>query len=345
MKKSLGIRNWEATQKIVRDWEARIDGGSQSVVSAFGYFMADSAARHLKPETIAKYRLLQREMVALFGTRTVDALGLQDIGPYRESWKLSAISARKKIERMRTFFKFCEQRKWSDENPAVFLKPPRAVFSPTLPFSSEEIEKIRDALEVYPDRPKGRREQVKAFVLLLLHSGLRIRDAVMLTQDKIAGGNLRLYTSKTGQAVSLPLPEEAITALEAMKFMPFWSGVGLQKSVVADWQRTLARLFAIAGVKGYAHQFRTTLAVRLLTWAASLEDVAAILGNSAKVCEKHYAPRVQVRQERLFLPPCGADGMKPSDPPARIGSGDQADVGDFKALNTFAAVRRAWRSA
>src|ERR1700730_396291 len=117
-------------------------------------------------------------MVARFGIHSVDGVGMQDMSEYRESWKLAPISARKKIERLRTFFKFCEQRKWSDENPAVFLKSPRAVFSPTIPFSSEEFEKIRNALEAYPDRPKGRRQQVKAFVLLLEHTGLRITDAV-----------------------------------------------------------------------------------------------------------------------------------------------------------------------
>jgi len=299
MKKSLGIRNWESAQKIVRDWEARIDGGSMSLIDAFGYFLADCTARNLKSDTIAKYRLLQREMVALFGIRPVDSLGLAEISAYRESWKLSSISARKKIERMRTFFKFCEERKWSDENPAVFLKPPRATFSPTLPFSAEETEKIRDALGRYPDRPKGRREQVRAFVLLLMHSGLRIRDAVCLSTDKISDGKLLLYTQKTGQPVWIPLPEEVIRAVQGMRSRPFWSGNGLPKSAVADWQRTLARLFKMAGVKGHAHRWRDAFAVNLLRHGVSLEDVAILLGNSIKVAEKHYAPWVKVRQDRL----------------------------------------------
>jgi hypothetical protein len=84
MKKSLGIRDWESAQKIVRDWEARIEGGSQSVTEAFGHFLADCGARHLKPETIAKYRLLQRLMIALFPHRSVDSLGLEEISTYRE---------------------------------------------------------------------------------------------------------------------------------------------------------------------------------------------------------------------------------------------------------------------
>jgi integrase/recombinase XerD len=300
MRKSLGIRNWESAQKIVRDWEARIDGGSQTVPEAFGYFLADCVARNLKPETIAKYRLLQREMIAWFPQRTVDALGLQEISAYRESWKLAPISARKKIERMRTFFKFCSDRKWSDENPAVFLKPPRATFDPTLPFTAEDIEKIRDALEIYPDRPKGRREQVKAFVLLLMNSGLRIRDAVCLTMDKISDGKLMLRTAKTGQVVWLPLPEEVVVAIAGMPFRMFWSGVGNPKSSVSDWQRTLARLFKIAGIAGFAHRFRDTFATNLLLKGVPLEDVSVLLGHAdTKITWKHYAPWVKVRQDRL----------------------------------------------
>ncbi len=182
MRKSLGICNWGSAQAIVRDWEARIDGRSQTVPEAFGYFLADCVARNLKAETIAKYRLLQREMIAWFPHRSIDSLRLQEISAYRESWQLAPVSARKKIERMRTFFKFCEQRKWSDENPAVFLKPPRATFSPTLPFSSEESKKYVKRLRNIPTCRKGRRQQVKAFVLLLEHTGLRITDTVYLSQ-------------------------------------------------------------------------------------------------------------------------------------------------------------------
>jgi site-specific recombinase XerD len=53
----------------------------------------------------------------------------------------------------------------------------------------------------------------------------------------------------------------------------------------------------IADVAGHPHMFGSTLAVRLLNKGASLEDVAALLGNSVKVCE-NYAPWVKVRQDR-----------------------------------------------
>ena len=68
-----------------------------------------------------------------------------------------------------------------------------------LPFSDQEMEKIVWACEVYPDKRRGRREQIKAFVLLLRYSGLRIRDATLLTVNKIHNGKLMLYTAKAGR--------------------------------------------------------------------------------------------------------------------------------------------------
>ena len=79
----------------------------------------------------------------------------------------------------------------------------------------------------------------------------------------------------------------------------FWSGVGKLKSAVADWQRSLGKLFKLAGVKGHAHMLRDYFAVDLLNHGVSLENVAALLGNTVRVAEKHYAPWVKSRQVEL----------------------------------------------
>jgi integrase/recombinase XerD len=124
MRKSLGLRSWEAGQVIVRGWEAK-QAASVGLAEAFSRFLADCEARRLVGETIAKYRLLSREMTEMFPHRPVDSLSVEDLSRYRESWKVGPLSARKKVERMRAFFKFCVERGWCENNPAVFLKTPR----------------------------------------------------------------------------------------------------------------------------------------------------------------------------------------------------------------------------
>src|SRR6266851_1156057 len=69
MRKALGIRNWESAQKIVREWESRLDGGGVSVKEAFERFIADCAARKLSPATLYQYRTLQTEITGRFGQR------------------------------------------------------------------------------------------------------------------------------------------------------------------------------------------------------------------------------------------------------------------------------------
>lgn len=90
----------------------------------------------------------------------------------------------------------------------------------------------------------------------------------------------------------------------------FWSGNGLPKSAVADWQRSYRRLFELVGIKRadgslkrcHPQMFRDTFAVEMLLAGVPLEQVSMLLGHkSIKVTEKHYAPWVRARQEQLEL--------------------------------------------
>jgi integrase/recombinase XerD len=88
----------------------------------------------------------------------------------------------------------------------------------------------------------------------------------------------------------------------------FWSGNGLPKNAVADWQRRYRRLFNLADLKKpdgtpkrrFPHVFRDTFAVEMLLAGVPLEQVSILLGHkSVKLTEKHYAPWVKARQEQL----------------------------------------------
>jgi site-specific recombinase XerD len=298
LRKSLGIRNWESAQSIVRDWEAN-KAGSIPLGVAFARFIADCGARKLSPETIYKYRVLEKEMVAVFEETMVDAVSIDALSSYRESWKLGTLTARNKVDLMRRFFNFCVERGWCKVNPASQLKAPKGDVEPTLPFSDAEIKKIMGAVELYPDRPKGRRAQLRAFVLVLRYTGLRIGDVVRFGKEKISDGKIMLRTAKTGQMVWIPVPNFVEGELAGLGERPFWSGNGLGKNGVKTWERSFRLLFKLAGVTGHPHMFRTTFAVNLLQSGVSLENVATLLGNTVRVAEKHYAPYVQTRQVAL----------------------------------------------
>ena len=89
------------------------------------------------------------------------------------------VYASKNLERMRAFFRFCEQARWVDRDPAASVKAPKVKRTPTLPFSAEEMKRILDACDQYP----GNADRMKAFVLTMRHSGLRIGDTIALKEQ------------------------------------------------------------------------------------------------------------------------------------------------------------------
>ena len=147
--------------------------------------------------------------------------------------------------------------------------------------------------------------RIRALVLLLRHTGLRIGDAVTLERSRITRDKLFLYTAKTGTPVYCPLPDFVLTALEgsprtSQRYF-FWTGESKIESATGDWQRALKGVFKEAGIpEGHAHRFRDTFAVDLLQAGVPMERVSVLLGHSSiKVTEKHYSPWVAARQEQL----------------------------------------------
>jgi integrase len=162
------------------------------------------------------------------------------------------------------------------------------------------IDSIR---EIHPQMPEATSRKLKAIVLLILHSGMRISDVVMLSRDRIKDGNLLTYTQKTGTAVWCPLPKivtDALAACDEGDPYYFWSGNGKVKSMITEWQERIKKACAIAGIPGgHFHRLRDTFSVRLLEKGVPLETVAILLGNKVQVCQKHYAPWVLQRQIAL----------------------------------------------
>lgn len=199
------------------------------------------------------------------------------------------------------FFRYRQKDDWIRKNPATDVKAPRVEHRPTLPFSDEEMERILGAC----DRYAGNRDRIKAFILMMRHSGLRIGDTIALTKSRVKGDKLRLRTEKTGTDVYVPLPPAVIEALA--KLAPhgngryFSSGNAKPSTARSNWSRYLDSIFELANIEdGHSHRFRDTFAVSLLEKGVPLETVSVLLGHaSLKVTEKHYKPWVKALQKKL----------------------------------------------
>ncbi|MFH1267910.1 MAG: site-specific integrase, partial [Planctomycetota bacterium] len=316
IRKALDLTSWTAATDLIAHWNEAGEIGAvrpeiPSIAEAAQKFFDDANARNLRAATIQKYRnVLEKRLLAWCeakGIRNLRFLTPDVLRQFRAGWPDSPLSAYKNLERLKSFFRFCHHSGWMKTNPALALKPPKVDQNPTLPFTADELQKLLEACDGYPIQGiynSGNRKRLRAMVLLLRYSGLRIRDAATLKRDRIKDGKLFLYTAKTGAPVRLPLPPKVVESLNEVPGQNpeylFWSGNGDPKTTVADWQRSFRKLCELAKVEGgHFHRFRDTAATGWLMTGLSVEEVATLLGNSPQIVIKHYAPWVAERQRVL----------------------------------------------
>jgi integrase/recombinase XerD len=317
IRRATGFRDWEKAQAKVREWEA--EGQVQVAMEALPItiseakeeFLRDAEARNLEEKTIYKYRLLFRhleEFTQGTGVRFLKELDAPILRNFRATWKDGNLAALKKLERLRTFFRFALGSKWVTENPTLEIKSPKVSARPTMPFTHDEMIRIlracSESFDASEKSGKPNMLRMRALVLVLRYSGMRIGDAVRCAVERLNGNKLMLYTQKTGVPVYCPLPDFVVSALEAMPPTSeryfFWTGRSKLQTATGDWQAKLKKLFEKAGIAdGHAHRFRDTFAVELLLASVPIERVSILLGHtSIRITEKHYAPWVRARQEQ-----------------------------------------------
>lgn len=315
IKDTLNTRDWSVAAATVHEWEAAREIGASkaeipTVREALQKYFDDAEARNLAKSTIRKRReLLEGKLLPYCEAKGFDRLkdlNVDALRSFRKTWKFAATSAVKRLEYLRGFLRFCEESEWIDRNPAKAIKPPKVTQSPTLPFDEQDVIRALDAADQLAEwgsfGPK-----LKAMVLLLRYSGLRLQDAACLERSRLSGDKLFLYTQKTGTPVNCPLPPEVTKALDALvneraEYF-FWDGKSERETTVKSWNRVFQKLFSTTDppiVGGHAHRFRDTFAISLLLKGVELSHVSILLGHSSiKVTERHYSPWVKARQEQL----------------------------------------------
>jgi integrase len=303
---TLKTRNWQQALKEIREKQFKPDKDTLGFREAANRFIERMELKGRASETIKKYERLFDQMED-FGNRS-GLLFLQDFTTdelYRLLHQLKtddgeplAPFTRQGIQaKLKAFFKHCYHEKWIVSNPAWGLEPVKA------PERKREIRPITAAdwgkiLAAVKDHPK-----LKAFVVVLRYTGMRIRDVVTLRPSEIRDGRLIKTTQKRGTLVSLKLDKTVLDALGELKPKGeyyFWSGNGKVRSCVGDYQRALRNQFEKAGISAYAHLFRHSLVSQLLAEGVQPYEVAKIVGHkSSKTTENVYAHWVKAAQERL----------------------------------------------
>lgn len=239
---------------------------------------------------------------------------------------------------LRGMFEFLTEVKVLDENPIKALKAIKASGDLVQgPYTDKQVKAILGAVSritvpdnIHADERKHFVKRLRAYMLLLLHSGCDTVDAVLFTRDKISkvrvdGENVFVYKykrKKTGTIAIIPI--EAKVAEEILGAPSIPSGTPEMPFRVKDtelinnthkWGNRIADVIRLAGVdyvilpgvdefgnqrrkRANAKQFRHTFAVRQLIAGQRPEEVAKMLGHvNTQMLRAHYAPWVPEMDE------------------------------------------------
>jgi integrase/recombinase XerD len=300
----------------------------KTIQQAIELFIADKRAQGLNAGVIKKYARELARLQMFFAQQSkfhVREITFDDLIKFRAAWEAaypSSMTRQKVQERLRSFLRYCYESGALAKVPR--LSPIKVDEPPTLPLTEKEYANLLSHCTAFnPDKAK----KVHALVQLMRHSGLAIRDAVTLERAEIVWDAKkkahRIVTSrqKTGVHVSILLApdvsKELLEVLNGNERYVFWNrgafggnastkrGTnGQETTVVGMYQTALRDLFKAAGVyledqHMVSHRLRDTFAVGMLEKGVPMEEVSRMLGNSLRVCEKHYAKWAQSRQDRL----------------------------------------------
>lgn len=330
---SADTRSWSTAEKFANDLRQKNDVAllsGKKITEAVKEFLADKKAQNIGADRLYQLtRLLagidsdvktsrprvKSNLLAWCEDKKLTVLSeltASDLRSFRDTWTGEAANRAKLQGQLLSFLKFCYEQDWFEKDMRKKLTAIQVDEKPTDYFRPEEMRAILssvDRLDAYHHsgpEVQARRVRVRAFILLLRWSGLRITDAASLRKDRIRNGKLLLYTAKTGTPVHVPLPQVCLDALAQMTSKSevyfFWTGIGDKETLRKDWTRTLGRVFELADLNkpAHAHMFRDTFAIELLLAGVPLDQVSKLLGHkSIKITEKHYSPWVKARQDQL----------------------------------------------
>jgi site-specific recombinase XerD len=322
VRSSTHTRTWNRATKLAkaaeasgtwadtRDEDKKPDEG-KLIADAIADFLLeckDEKGRNLAVPTIRKYRTLFKRLQGFAdgrGMTRLDELDFTALNEFKRSWNIGALAAAKTISRLRAFMAHAVRNHWIERNVAQEIPMPKNILTERQPFTDEEMSAILEAariIELDTQQPVNNFE-LETFILVMRWSGIAISDTALLQKTELRGDEIRLYRKKMRRnenrtLVVVPLPADVLARLKKLPLKGtyfFAHGTPNLSTQVEAWRKRLAMVFKAAGVRGTSHQFRHSFATDLLGKGVPIELVARYLGNSVRVCEKHYSHWIESR--------------------------------------------------
>jgi len=325
-----GQSHWDDARATAANWEAAKSWTGRSeqpapaqpqkdetritVDDAITAFTASRSNREVSAGTLKKYRTFTNQLGAYAQSRgyiMLDQLDVADMDRFYASWKDEKRSRAKKLERLKSFIKFCRKRKWLAEDIAEDLRAPEGSSIPPhkKPFTDKELDRIYSACDqIGGPRPLGPGyrpwggEDVRDFVMLSIYTGLRISDVSTFNiAERLKGNDVFLRMHKTQKELYTWIPDWLVNRLREREKQHgpfiFRAGTAMNMRAVSErWRDNVGKVFKLAGPfkeRPTPHRFRHTFVRILLEKGVPVADVAELIGDTEEVVRRHYAQWVR----------------------------------------------------
>lgn len=204
----------------------------------------------------------------------------------RRRWRKNGSSSgtiRTRLQHLRAALNHAEREGWIDRAPYIKLTKqgqPRTRY-----LSKEEFVKVYAAAET---------PHIKTFLIIAVYTGMRAGAILSLTWDQVnreTGIIIPEGGTENKRRVPVPINTTLALALGAAwmlrngPYVIHWRG-----NQVDSVKKAFRKVRERSGVKHFTiHDLRRTCASWLAEADTSMEKIAAILGDSVEITEKHYA--------------------------------------------------------
>ncbi|MGA7593309.1 MAG: hypothetical protein WBW02_22575 [Candidatus Sulfotelmatobacter sp.] len=284
-----------------------VKGPQPTIAEHIETFISAKESEGVSPRRIKKLRFQLTEFeqwMADRGKLFPSLVTPTDVIDYRSTWdrKWKATTRQKAQQNVRSFLRSCCRENLHDLLGALktirLSKDDRKRLEPK-PFTEKEIKVL--FAQIPKTFPPEKIALATLLIKFMIATGVAIRDTVQLERKNVRDGWLRINRQKTGRPVRQHLdPALCRDLLDGKGEYIFWNGEGLVTAVVTSWQDDLRLLMQEAKLwipGNVSHRFRDTAVDYWLGQGVSLTEVAAMLGDTLAVTERHYASLASQRME------------------------------------------------
>jgi len=244
--------------------------------------------------TILAYRKDIQQLVDFFKSKEItqaDSVRSEDIEEFKKDLlekKYTAKSVSRKLNAIKTFFRFLEEEKIIIKNPSTSVSHPKYEIKTPRIFSQTEYRAIRDAAR--------QDTRVSTIIELLLQTGMRIGELARLEITSISDDHLEIKEYESHKARRVPLNKAAKKALnEYLAVRPKVRNKSLfitksgRPFLIRNIRGAIERYFRLAGIENAkVNDLRHTFIAHQLAAGNSVVLIQKLVGHKRLSTTEKY---------------------------------------------------------